>query len=373
MKYFLIAGEASGDLLGSLLMQSIKKLDNDADFCYWGGDLMKIEGGKLKKHIRELAIMGFVEVLLKLFVILKNFKQIKNDLIDYKPDALILVDYPGFNLRVAKIANKLGLKVFYYVSPTVWAWHESRVKIIKKYVDTMFVILPFEKEFYKKHSYNVFYEGHPVIDSINLQKDKNVNVQSFFLDNSLETKPIIALLPGSRLQELRRILPVMLPLIKYYPDYQFIIAGVSSLPQSEYENLIADFPVKVVFDSSPLIMQIADIALVTSGTATLETALYNTPEVVCYKTSRFTFFIAKMLIKIKYISLVNLIMEKEIVKELIQDNFTTKNLKVELDNLITDNIYRATMKDNFTQLHKKLGGGGASNRIAKRIVKSTKL
>jgi len=372
MKYFLIAGEASGDLLGSFLMQSIKKSDKDADFCYWGGDLMKAQGGSLKKHIRELAMMGFVEVLLKLFVILKNFKQIKRELSEYKPDALILVDYPGFNLRIAKIAKNMGLKVFYYVSPTVWAWHESRVKTIKKYVDYMFVILPFEKAFYKQHNYNVYYEGHPIIDSINLQKEKAINKESFLLENNFESKPIIALLPGSRLQELNRILPTMLNVIKHFPDYQFVIGGVSSLQKKEYDKLIGDYPVKVVFDNTPLIMQIADIALVTSGTATLETALYNTPEVVCYKTSRITFFVAKLLIKTKFISLVNLIMEKEIVKELIQDDFTSKSLKVELDKIISDNSCRTSMLADFTQLYNKLGGGGASNRIAEIIVKSIK-
>lgn len=365
MKYYIIAGEASGDLHGSNLMKALKKKDAKADFRFWGGDLMQAQGGILVKHYRDLAFMGFLEVVQNLGTILNNIKICKKDIEAYKPDVLVLVDYPGFNLRIAKFAKSLGIKVIYYISPQLWAWKEGRVETIKKYVDEMMVILPFEKDFYKKHQVDAHFVGHPLLDAISgLQP---ISESDFKKDNALNDLPIIALLPGSREQEVKKMLELMLSVRPHFKNYQFVIAGAPSLPKSFYEQFV-DADVHFVSNKTYDLLRCSKAALVTSGTATLETALLNTPEVVCYKSSKISYAIAKRLVThIKYISLVNLIMDREVVTELIQDDLNTKNLVLEL-NKILDGNSRQTMLDNYAILREKLGGSGASDHAADIVV-----
>ncbi|WP_300669202.1 lipid-A-disaccharide synthase [Soonwooa sp.] len=361
MKYYIIAGEASGDLHGSNLMKALKEKDPNADFRFWGGDLMAAEGGHLVKHYRDLAFMGFVEVVQNLSTILKNIKLCKKDIANYKPDVLILVDYPGFNLRIAKFAKSLGIRVVYYISPQLWAWKEGRVETIKKYVDDMLVILPFEKDFYKKHKVDAHFVGHPLLDAISDLPP--VDVETFKKENGLNQQPIIALLPGSREQEVKKMLELMLSVRSNFKDYQFVIAGAPSLPKSFYEQFV-DADVHFVSNKTYDLLRCSEAALVTSGTATLETALLNTPEVVCYRGSKISYEIAKRLVKhIKYISLVNLIMDREVVTELIQDDLNTKNLVKELQDILTGSK-RGQMLSDFAQLREKLGGKGASEVAA---------
>ena len=329
MKYYIIAGEASGDLHGSNLMKEISLIDHNSDFRCWGGDLMEGSGGKLVKHYRDLAFMGFAEVIANLGTIMSNLKFCKEDILTYKPDTLILIDYPGFNLRIAEFAHKNNIRVVYYISPQIWAWKKNRVFKIKKFVDKMIVILPFEEEFYGKYNVKVDFVGHPLLDALSTEKQAD-NLE-FQKENKLDNKPIIAILPGSRKQEVSKMLNKMLQLVDKYPDYQFVIAGVNTLDHSYYLDLIGDRKVSLLYGSTHDIVRNADAALVTSGTATLETALIGTPEVVCYKGSRISFEIAKRIVDVKYISLVNLIMDREVVKELIQTEFTPENLKKELD------------------------------------------
>ncbi len=366
MKYYIIAGEASGDLHGSNLMKEIQSLKPESDFRYWGGDEMQKVGGKLVKHYRDLAFMGFAEVIMNLSTIISNLKFCKQDILAFKPDVLILIDYPGFNLRIAEFANDLGIKVVYYISPQIWAWKKNRVFKIKKVVDKMIVILPFEKDFYAKYHVKVDYVGHPLLDA--LANKKLQDKQTFLQKNNLSDKPIIALLPGSRKQEVNEMLTTMLKLVPDYPNYQFIIAGVSTLDLSFYEKIIGLLDVKLLFGNTDNILQFADAALVTSGTATLETALTDTPEVVCYKGNRISFEIAKRIVKVKYISLVNLIMDQEVVKELIQTDFNYQALKSELNKILTDTENRKNMLDNFVRLREILGNKGASKRAAELIV-----
>ncbi len=368
MKYYIISGEASGDLHGSNLIKQIKKLDANANIRAWGGDLMQQEGAKIVKHYKDLAFMGFVEVLMNIRTILKNISFCKNDILDFAPDVLVLIDYPGFNLRIAEFASKNNIKVVYYISPQIWAWKQSRVHKIKKYVDKMLVILPFEKDFYAKYNYPVEFVGHPLLDAISDDILNNFDKNKFIKENNLLNKPIIALLPGSRKQEIRIKLPIMLSLIDYYPDYQFVIAGATSLPDGFYKQFLSKKDnVKILFGKTYDILNASDAALVTSGTATLETAIFEVPQVVCYKSgSRISYEIAKRLVKIKYISLVNLIMDKELVKELIQDDLNTKNLKSELDKVLTTN--RSRILSDYKQLKQKLGNSGASAKAAKIIV-----
>ncbi len=369
MKYYIIAGEASGDLHASNLMKELKKKDSSAEFRFWGGDLMENQGGELVKHYRDLAYMGFVEVALNIRTILGNIKFCKEDIINYKPDALILIDYPGFNLRIAEFAHKSGLKVFYYISPQVWAWKKSRVHKIKKFVDRMFVILPFEKEFYSRYDYDVDFVGHPLLDMIELLPPTDKN--AFREKNQLSEKPIISILPGSRKQEIRKILPIMLSVIKTFPDYQFVVAGAPSLERSFYEKIIGNAEVKLIEGKTHTLLQNTYAAVVTSGTATLETALFEVPEVVCYKGSFISYQIARKVIDrsmIKFISLVNLIMDKEVVKELIQTNLNTINLIKELKKLTSDINYRENLTNDYIELKEKLGGFGASQKTAGIIV-----
>lgn len=369
MKYYLIAGEASGDLHASNLMKELKKKDPSAEFRCWGGDLMEGQGGKLVKHYRDLAYMGFIEVALNIRTILGNIRFCKEDIINYKPDALILIDYPGFNLRIAEFAHKNGLKVFYYISPQVWAWKKSRVYKIKKFVDRMFVILPFEKEFYSRYDYDVDFVGHPLLDMIELLPP--TDKKAFREKNHLSKKPIIAILPGSRKQEIRKILPIMLSVIKTFPDYQFVVAGAPSLERSFYEKIIGQVDVKLIEGKTHILLQNTYAAVVTSGTATLETALFEVPEVVCYKGSFISYQIARKVIDqsmIKFISLVNLIMDKEVVKELIQANLNINNLIKELKKLTSDINYRENLTNDYIALNEKLGGFGASQKTAGIIV-----
>ena len=366
MKYYIIAGEASGDLHGSNLMKEILNINPDSDFRFWGGDYMQSTGGKLVKHYRDLAFMGFVEVIMNLSTIISNLKFCKQDITNYRPDVIILIDYPGFNLRIAEFAHDNGIKVVYYISPQIWAWKKNRVYKIRKVVDKMIVILPFEKDFYAKYGVEVDFVGHPLLDALANEKLKDKQV--FLHENKLSNKPIIALLPGSRKQEVKEMLTTMIKLVPYYPNYQFIIAGVKTLDLSFYSNIIGSLNVKLLFDNTNNILHFADAALVTSGTATLETALIGTPEVVCYKGNRISFEIAKRIIKVKYISLVNLIMDQEVVKELIQTDFNYQTLKAELDDILPNSTKRQKMINNYAKLRRILGNKGASKRAAEIIV-----
>ena len=366
MKYYIIAGEASGDLHASNLMKSLKVLDASADFRCWGGDLMKAQGAHIVKHYRELAFMGFTEVLMNMRTIFKNIDFCKKDILENKPDVLILVDYPGFNMRIAEFAKAKGIKVFYYISPQIWAWKQSRVFKIKKTVDKMFVILPFEKEFYKRFNVEVDFVGHPLLDAVDSYSKESA---SLGIDTA---KPIIAILPGSRKQEISSMLPLMLSMRKYYPNHQFIVAGAPSQNLEYYKTFFpSNDDVKIVFGKTYQLLQKSEAALVASGTATLETALFGVPEVVCYIAAKISFAIAKQLIKVKYISLVNLIMEEEIVKELIQDDFNEANLKSELDKLLIT-VTRNKMLANYIELKTKLGGPGASHKAATLMIKYLK-
>ncbi len=368
MKYYLIAGEASGDLHGANLMSALKKKDAQAEFRFWGGDLMAQTGGDPVKHYRELAFMGFIEVLFNLRTILKNITFCKKDIEAFQPDAIIFIDYPGFNLRIAKWAKQKGIATHYYISPQIWAWKEGRIKDIKRDVDEMYVILPFEKDFYeKKHQFPVHFVGHPLIDAI--AKRDQVLPENFRQENSLDDRPIIALLPGSRKQEISKMLEVMLSVTQDFPEYQFIIAGAPSQEAGFYAQFTTKSNVKLLLNKTYDLLSLSTAALVTSGTATLETALYKVPQVVCYKGSRISYEIAKRVIKLKYISLVNLILDRPVVTELIQTQFNTKQLKTELSKIL-DEYQRATLFLDYYELENKLGGKGASKKTAELIVES---
>jgi lipid-A-disaccharide synthase len=371
MKYYIIAGEASGDLHGSNLMKGLKATDPDAEFRCWGGDLMEAQEGTLVKHYRELAFMGFWEVLLNLRTILSNIRFCKKDILAFQPDVLILIDYPGFNLRIAKWARQQGLKVYYYISPQIWAWHSSRVHGIKASVDRMFVILPFEQEFYAGYGYEVDFVGHPLMDVIG-QFDAPAD---FRQRCQLDERPIIALLPGSRKQEIERLLNVMLEVVPHFPSHQFVIAGAPSQTGEFYQQVLNEHPlpdeyqqqVHLVDNQTYALLQEAEAALVTSGTATLETALFGVPEVVCYKGSQFSYLIARRLVNVPYISLVNLIMEREIVKELIQDDCRPEKLRTELQRILAPE-HRRQLQSDYQELRRKVGQPGASRRAAQKMV-----
>ena len=365
MKYYLIAGEASGDLHASNLMKSLKEKDAEADFRFWGGDLMQAVGGTLVKHYRELAFMGFAEVVVNLRTIFKNITLCKKDILEYQPDVIIFIDYPGFNFRIAKWAKQQGFPTHYYISPQIWAWKENRIKAIKRDVDEMYVILPFEKDFYeKKHQFPVHFVGHPLLDAINQREE--ISFEEFIETNKLPNKPIIALLPGSREQEISKMLETMLSITPHYADYQFIIAGAPSQEEEYYQPFLKKNQVFLISNKTYNLLSVSTAALVTSGTATLETALFNVPEVVCYKGSSISYQIAKRIVNLDYISLVNLIMDKEVVKELIQGEFNPKNLQHELD-LILKNPKRENILNAYIELKKNLGGIGASDKTAALI------
>lgn len=369
MKYYIIAGEASGDLHGAELIKAIHQLDTDAEIRFWGGDLMQKAGGTMVKHYRDLAFMGFAEVIANLRTILRNIDFCKKDIADHKPDALIFIDYPGFNMRIAQWAKKKGIPTHYYISPQIWAWKENRIKAIRRDVDQMYVILPFEKDFYeKKHSYPVHFVGHPLLDVIqNRPKPDN---ELFRAENGLDPRPIVALLPGSRKQEIRKMLDIMLSTAGKFKDHQFVIAGAPGLDAEFYRQFITP-DVKFVLNKTYDLLSISDAALVTSGTATLETALFNVPEVVCYKGNWISYQIAKRIITLKYISLVNLIMDQPVITELIQNDLNPKRLEIELGKLFNPSI-RQKMLSDFDRLKTILGNSGAAQKTASLIVGSLK-
>lgn len=359
MKYYIIAGEASGDLHASNLVKALKNNDPKAEFRAWGGDLMKAAGVELTKHIKDLAFMGFAEVLMNLRTILGNIRMCKKDITAFQPDVLILVDYPGFNLRIAKWAKRCNFRIVYYISPQIWAWHESRVHQIKRYVDKMIVILPFEQDFYARYNMPVDYVGHPLLDVIPAVTDSGQ-------DTSSESKTV-ALLPGSRRQEIKRMLPIMLKVTRFFPQVRFAVACAPAIPDSYYDEYLSDFPqVQRYRGKTYDLLRNAFAALVTSGTATLETALFAVPQVVCYKGENLSYQIAKRIITIKYICLVNLIMDKEVVRELIQHEMNEPMLKKELERLFDPEVRRLMMKD-YSMLRDILGNSGASERAAEII------
>lgn len=369
MKYYIVAGEASGDLHGSNLMKAIAKQDPTADFRFWGGDLMQEVGGTLVMHYKERAIMGFIEVIMNLRKVLGMISFCKKDIATYKPDVVIFIDNSGFNLRIAKWAKTEGFTTNYYISPQVWASRASRVENIKKDVDQMLVILPFEKEFYKKYNYDVHFVGHPLLDAI--ADRKPADPRKFKAELGLDERPIISLLPGSRKQEITKMLSVMLSVVEDFSAYQFVIAGAPSQEQAFYETFTKKSAVHFVSNRTYDLLSVSHTALVTSGTATLETALYKIPQVVCYKGSAISYQIIKRIITLKYISLVNLIMDKEVVTELIQNDFNTKRLKTELHKIL-DETNRAKLFSDYYDLEQKLGGKGASEKAAKLICKAIK-
>lgn len=368
MKYYIIAGEASGDLHGANLMKALYREDPEADIRFWGGDLMQQAGGTLVKHYRELAFMGFIEVIFNLKTILNNIEICKKDIGSFKPDVIIFIDYPGFNMRIAKWAKERGIKTHYYISPQIWAWKENRIKAIKRDVDKLYVILPFEKDFYeKKHGFPVEFVGHPLIDAIHNRVE--TDQVTFAKENNLDDKPIIAILPGSRKQEITKMLSVMLSVTGDFPGYQFVIAGAPSQDYSFYEPFLKNKNVRFISNKTYDLLSHSIAALVTSGTATLETALFKVPEVVCYKGSWASYQIAKRIITLKYISLVNLIMDKEVVTELIQEKCNKKNIRTELQKLL-DPGYRQQLLQQYDVLEEKLGGVGASEKTAQLIVRN---
>ena len=362
MKYYIIAGEASGDLHGSNLIKELIKKDAAVTFRGWGGDKMESAGTFLVKHYKDLAFMGFAEVIKNLPTIFSNLAFCKKDILAYKPDVLILVDYPGFNLRIAKWAKQQKIKVVYYISPQIWAWKENRVHAIKRDVDKMLVILPFEKEFYKKYDVEVTYVGHPLAEVISNYIEANPDVQK---------EKIIAVLPGSRKQEILVKLPIMLQVANNFPDYKFVVAKAPGVENSFYEQLLLPFKnVSSVADETYTLLSKSTAAMVTSGTATLETALFKVPQIICYKGSKISYEIAKRLIKIKYIGLVNLIMNKEVVKELIQNDLNVKNLVNELNLLLNDENKVRAIKSDYNNLFNMLqGSGNASANAAHEIYK----
>lgn len=369
MKYYIIAGEASGDLHGSNLIKAIKKVDVTAQIRCWGGDLMQQAGGDLAKHYKEMAFMGFLEVLKNIPTIFRNIAFCKEDIQKYGPDKIIFIDFSGFNLRIAKWAKQNGFQTNYYISPQIWASREGRIEKIKRDIDHMYVILPFEKDFYeKKHNYPVHFVGHPLVDAI--ENSVIVDETLFREENALDPeKPIIALLPGSRKQEVQKMLHIMLSIKENFPDYQFVIAGAPSLNDEFYQSFLEGNRVGFVSNQTYSLLKHSHTALVTSGTATLETALFAIPQVVCYKGNWISYQIAKRIITLDFISLVNLIMGKEVVKELIQNELTTKNLKVELSKIL-QGTERDRMLEDYRLLKDKLGGKGASQLAAQLITEN---
>ena len=368
MKYYILAGEPSGDLHASNMMKELLLLDSSIEFRFWGGDLMEaVAHQKPRKHIKDLAFMGFVEVLKNIRTIFKNIAFCKQDILEFKPEILILVDYPGFNLRIADWAKQQGIRVFYYISPTIWAWKENRVEIIKRSVEKMFVILPFEVAVYKKHNYNADYVGHPLLDAIEQEKSNLPDRATFIKKNNLDERPIIAVLPGSRKQEIERMFSIMLNVVEDFKGYQFVIAGTTNLPEEAYQMAL-DKNLKVVFNQTYALMYNAHAGIIKSGTSTLESALFRLPQVVCYKGGTISYSIARMVVgnRVKYISLPNLILDKPVVKELIQSDLTASNLKTELTKIIAG-IAREEMLEEYDGLIKLLGNSGASKKVAELI------
>ncbi|MHB9054593.1 MAG: lipid-A-disaccharide synthase [Paludibacteraceae bacterium] len=373
MKYFLIAGEASGDLHTSNLMRELKQIDAEAEFCFLGGDLMAVRGGKMIKHYRDMAFMGFITVLKNFRKVLNNLAETKQAIGHFHPDVLILVDYPSFNLRIAEFAKKtLNIPVYYYISPKIWAWKEFRIKSIKKYVDRMFTILPFETDFYRKHDYEVTYVGNPSVDSIAERPNQQQTFEEFCHHNMLSGLPVIALLPGSRKQEIEGCLPTMLEAAGKYPNFQVVVSGAPGIEPDFYDIFIRGKDISVIFNQTYELVSHAKAAVVNSGTATLETALLNTPEVVVYKVAfpLIAIPLKNIFIKVKFVSLTNLIAGKEAVKELIGDLFTVTGIRKELDKLLYDEKYRSKMLGNYEVVRQKLGDPGAAKKTAEEIISS---
>jgi len=367
MKYYLIAGEASGDMYGSNLMKEIKKNDQSAEFRYWGGDMMKAEGGTLVRHYKDHDFMGIVEVLKHLRTIFKNIAFCKQDISDHKPDAIIFIDFPGFNLKIVKHAKELGIKTFYYISPTVWAWKENRVEIIKKYVDHLFCIFPFEKKFYKeRHNHDVDFVGHPLLDSI-IANTKAISKQDFIIENKLPNKKMIAILPGSRRSEIRENLKTMQELIPDFPDYHFVIAGMSHFDEAFYRQFITNENISVLFNKTYPILQASEAAIVVCGTATLETALLKCPQIIVFKTNPITFLIGKILVKLNYLGLPNIIMNREIVPEYLQKQMNSKTISHSLQNIVNNKMVNSQIALDYEELAQTLGSGGASKQTAWHI------
>ncbi len=368
MRYFIIAGEQSGDLHGSNLIKGLFESDERAEIFCWGGDLMESAGAKLLVHYKKMAFMGFVAVLKNLGAISKNLKHCKQQIEEYKPDVIILIDYPGFNLRIAEFAKKAGYKTFYYISPKLWAWNEGRVKKIKKYIDRMFIIFPFEVDFYKKHGIFVNYYGNPLVDETEKRVSSYLPKKDMCISLGINDKPVIALLAGSRRSEIELILPEILKVVPNFANYQFVLAGVKNIPDELYNKIIGNYDVKLIKEKTYEVLHVSEAALVTSGTATLEAALHGTPQVVCYKGDFLSMLIAWVVIKVKYISLVNLIMNSEVVKELVQYDLSEKSILTELKAILPGGIKREKILSDYKILKDKLGPAGASGRIAREMV-----
>ena len=372
MKYFIIAGEQSGDLHGSNLVRELKSSDNEGEILCWGGDLMEAAGATLLMHYRKTAFMGITMILKNLGRISRNLILCKNQISSCKPDAVILIDYPAFNLRIAKFAKNKGLRVFYYISPKFWAWYEGRVEKVRKYVDRMYTIFPFETEFYARHGIVVQYRGNPLVDEIEKKKESMADRQEIISSLGSDRRPVIALLAGSRKHEVESILPQMIKVAKHFPGYQCVLAGVRNLPDDLYLRILGDEPVRLIKEKTYEILSCADASLVKSGTATLEAALLGIPQVVCYKGDLFSMLVSWILIKVKYVSLVNLIMESEVVKELIQYKLNEKNLVRELKSILPGGNKREKMMSDYHLLREKLGPAGASGRIADEMIRELK-
>ena len=373
MKYYFIAGEASGDLHASNLIRELVKVDQEAQIQGFGGELMKQAGMQLSKHYSEMAFMGIIPVLMNLKAIKKNFSTCEKDILDFQPDVLILVDYPGFNLRMAKFAKKHNISVFYYISPKIWAWKKGRIKKIRAFVDEMFTILPFETEFYKKLNFEVNYVGSPVLDSV-IKRLKPTDFEGFVCDNKLTDKSVIALLPGSRLQEIKSLLPRMLEAASSFSDYQMVVAAAPNIDQAVYNELLGSYKAALIFDQTYRLMQHADVAVLASGTVSLEAGVIKTPQIVCYRMAGgFLFFwIGKMVLKIDWVSLVNLILRRTAVRELLQHHCSARNIRKELDLILNNKHYREEIKESYEELHLQLGKPGASARTAALMVEKLK-
>ena len=376
MKYYLIVGEASGDLHASNLMRALKKEDQEAEFRFFGGDLMSAQGGTRVKHYKELAYMGFIPVLLHLRTIFANMKRCKEDIVFYAPDVVILVDYPGFNLSIAKfVKTQTKIPVYYYISPKIWAWKEYRIKDIKRYVDELFSILPFEIEFFQDHQYPIHYVGNPTVDAVEtFRENHSEDFTAFTITNGLTEQPVIALLAGSRKQEIKDNLPDMLKAASKFPEYQLVLAGAPGISPDYYEKYIQGAKVKIIFDQTYRLLQHSSAALVTSGTATLETALFRVPQVVCYHTpiGKIIAFLKKRILKVKFVSLVNLVAGKEVVRELVADTMTLENIETELEAILYNKVKRRQMLDDYDRMIQILGPAGASEKTACEMVKLLK-
>jgi lipid-A-disaccharide synthase len=375
MKYFLIAGEASGDLHGAALMKSLKERDPEAEFLFFGGELMLEQGGRLLKHYREMAFMGGIDVLMNIGKIKANFKLCRQQLLETRPDVLILIDYPGFNLKMAEFAFRNDIKVFYYILPKVWAWKAWRVKALEKYVDGLFSIFPFEVEFFRQHSLNVHYVGNPLLDAISETENQRTDFSSFISRNNLSPKPVVALLPGSRAQEIKMMLPVMTKLAKEYPGFQFVVSGTTAVDKSYYTSFSSDSGIPVLFGQTYELLRFAYAAVVTSGTATLETALFNVPQIVLYKMAggKLGYALFRLIfLKIKYVSLPNLILNREFLKEFVMDTMKYELIKPEAGQLFLNQDYRTAIFNSYLELRVKMGEKGASGRAASTMIEMLK-